>query len=718
MSKKNQRQMLHRNQNYNRKKFGKLLLLIVMLFFSICIGRFFYVAVFHNVADHDLKKDVANLYASTLDLKAKRGTIYDAFNQPIAEDTTTYDIYVVLPKQDEPNITDGQHLKEKDKEKAAKVLSKNLKIKYNKVLKMLSPENKDLYQVELGNAGKNLSLETKNKIEAAKIQGIKFWSRPARLYPNGMFASHLIGITHVKDGNIVGVTGLEAAYNKQLKGRDGVKKYDRDSRGIELSTGVDEYKKPLNGDNIYTTLNPKLQTYLESLMNQVYEKHHPKILNAALIDAKTGAILAASQRPTFNAQTKAGISDTWINTLLNDTYEPGSTMKIFTVSAAIESGVFNPNALYKSGVIKVDKIPIHDWNRKGWGMISYRKGFYLSSNTAMVNLEQKMGQDTWLKYIKKFGLLKKPNLHMGPEQQGTIQYEYPIDAANTAFGQGINVSFMQMLQGFTAVANNGKMLKPQLIKKIVDPNTNKVIQSFKPEVVGQPIKASTSKKLLTYMQDVVNQPDGTGIEYRIPGYKVAAKTGTAQIANPKGGYLTGSRNYTFSVVGMAPADNPKYLMYITMKQPKTFGTSPSNKILASIFNPMMKRVLDDDVELHPLNNKNQVKIGNYKNKQIEQIKKELIAQGLKVVVIGNGPEIKKQSVAKGETVLVGEKIILLTDGEKIMPDVSGWSRSDVARLANIMNVKIKIKGKGYAYEQSVKPNTHVPNKKTIIVKLK
>ncbi|MFN1208018.1 penicillin-binding transpeptidase domain-containing protein, partial [Enterococcus lactis] len=194
--------------------------------------------------------------------------------------------------------------------------------------------------------------------------------------------------------------------------------------------------------------------------------------------------LAATQRPTFNATTKQGLSSIWRNTLIQDSYEPGSTMKIFTVASSINSGHYNGNATYHSGKYLVDGKVVPDWNTNGWGNITYNKGFALSSNVAMAHLEQQMGAKTWRNYMNRFQFFTSTNLGFPGEETGSVQFNYPIEQANTAFGQGIQVNAMQMMRALTSIANGGTMLQPRLVTKIVDPKTKKVIKSYPKKVVG------------------------------------------------------------------------------------------------------------------------------------------------------------------------------------------------------------------------------------------
>ncbi|KRK10844.1 penicillin-binding transpeptidase domain-containing protein [Ligilactobacillus pobuzihii] len=699
----------------NRKYFGRLIFFVVIAIFILFAGRFFYISVIHRADGQDLQKKVAKLYDAETRQPAKRGTIYDSNQQPVAEDTTTYSIYIVLSKKATYN---GKidYLPDSKKRQAASVLSKNLNISYQKVWQTLNPKNKDLYQVELGSPGKNISLETKKTIAKSKIPGIKFIPSQSRLYPNGKFASHLVGLAENTEGKLEGVMGLEKEFNKKLKGVDGVKKSSFDSQGTDIPGRNGKSRKVKNGDDIYTTIDQRLQNYLESLTNKASDKYHPKGVRAMLMNAKSGEIIAATQRPTFNPQTREGINDIWRNTLLEDAYEPGSTMKIFTTAAAINSGNFNPNATYHSGSYEVDKQKIYDWNKNGWGTIDYQQAFIRSSNVGMAHLEQQMGPDKWKDYLDKFGFLKSTKAGLGDESSGSISYKYPIDQVNTSYGQGIDVTAFQMMQGFSAIANDGKMVKPRLISQIKDPNTGKTVYSSKPTTVGHPIKKETSKQVLNLMERVVTDKNGTGQDYKLNNYPVAVKTGTAQIANENGsGYMNGDTNYTFSVAGIAPANDPKYVLYVTMERPKSFSSEgTATKMLSTIFNPLMQRTLDDEANESKVSMQ---KIDNMNGMDTNDATEKLEKQGLKVEVVGSGDKIKRQSQKPGAKVIKGERVILVTDKRLTMPDFSGWSQADIVNFGQMVGLKIKITGSGYGAKQSVDPGKDLTSVKSLEVNL-
>lgn len=498
--------------------------------------------------------------------------------------------------------------------------------------------------------------------------------------------------------DLVGQMGIEQAFNKQLAGTNGFRNADYDVYGYKLPGKKQKERKVKNGDNIYTTIDSRIQTLLESEMNSVQSQVHPASLNAILMDAKTGKIVAESQRPSFNAATLSGIGKAWTNTFTSDTFEPGSTMKIFTLSASIDSGHFHGNDTYESGRYSIDGKIVPDWDTAGWGYITYNKGFALSSNVAMAHLEQQMGPKTWKKYIQKFGFLKSTNSGLPNELTGKIQFNYPIEQADTAFGQGIEITPIQMMQALTAVSNNGKMMKPYFISKVTDPNTGKTVKKYGPKEIGTPIRSSTAKKVRDHMQDVVYKSYGIGQDYKIKGYRVAAKTGTAQVSNGYGGYASGDDSYLYSVAGMVPANNPRYVMYITMKQPKLTGTKTATQLMAEIFKPVIVRALQNSNTKQTVVKK---QVPSVAYQTTTEAKKVLNEKNFEVVSIGDGGTVIKQSPAANTTLAERKRVFILTNGTWKMPRIIGWNKKDVAEFCQLTGLKLESTGSGYADSQSI-----------------
>ena len=703
------------NLNKNRSKahgyrftVGRILQVALALVFLVFIGRFLYLGISKDVAGQDINKRTNDLYKRNEVLKATRGTIYDSNGLTIAEDSHAYTVYAILDKSSVDYKNRPMYVS--DKEKTASKLAEVLPLSKEKILKYLNPKHK-AYQVEFGSAGSGLTMEQKKKIQAMKLPGIKFEETNSRLYPNGAFASHIIGLAQLQNTDktsssqsLVGTMGIEEYFNKQLAGKNGYRETFVDASQYQTSSNDHVYKPKQDGDSIYLTLDSQLQTYMENLLDNVQSKYDPKSLTAVVEDVKTGKILAASQRPTFDPQTKKGLDSNWRNILVQDSYEPGSVFKILSMTAAIQTGHYNPNQLYRSGSITLNGSTIHDWNTSGWGSIPMSQAFPRSSNVGMATLEQEMGNKTWKEYLKKFHIGEKTNVTLPGENPGLVNVKNNLDGAVTSFGQGVNVNVMQMMQVYSALANNGQMIKPQLVEKIVSPN-GKTVSSFHREKVGKPVfSKETAQKTLDLMQDVVNKEYGTGRAYKIDGTSLAVKTGTAQIAGSHGAYLTGDNNYIFSVVGLTPANDPRYCVYITMRQPQKMTDDPE-LILAQIFKPLVNR-LNVSSATTALT---KVEVPDVTNKTVNKAKASLEDKGLSAEIIGNGKNIVQQATAAGAKVNNGAKVLLYTGGTVKCPDMKGWTKEEVMSFSSITGISITISGAGNKVTSQNTPKDQVIN---------
>lgn len=701
----------------NRNVVGRLLQISMAFVFLLFVGRFLYLSISKTIAGENISERVSNLYKRDEILKSVRGAIYDNSGNVIAEDSHSFTLYAILDKSSLDYK--GKPMYVVDKKKTAEKLSTVIPLSEKKILKYLHPKHK-AYQVEFGTAGSGISLATKKKIMAMHLPGIHFDETPSRLYPNGRFASHIIGIAQPFNDkknhsiNLIGTMGIEKYFNKVLSGKDGRRIALVDAGEYQLPGGQHSYKAPINGNNIYLTIDSQLQIYLENLLDAVQNKYKPKALTAIVEDVKTGKIRAASQRPTFDPATRKGLNDNWRNILVQDSYEPGSVFKILSITAAIQEGKYNPKEYYRSGSITFNGSTIHDWNYTGWGAIPFEQAFPRSSNVGMSILVNRLGKHTWRRYLDNYHIGKKTNITLPDENSGLINIHSQIDQAVTSFGQGINVNALQMMQVYSALANSGQMLKPQLVEKIVS-SSGKVIKRYKKIKVGKPVYSQeTAQTTLKLMRDVVEKEYGTGMTYKIPGKSIAVKTGTAQIAGIHGGYLKGDRNYLFSVVGLTPADNPRYCIYITMKQPQIMSDPPET-IMSLIFKPLINRVsVSSKVDMMD----EQITIPSVKGQSREQAVRLLEKMGLYVETIGSGHKVEAQSILANTKVNPNSKIIIFTGGIIRCPNMKGWTIKQVTQFANISKVKVEVLGKGKVYKQSRIPRSILNRNSKVKVELR
>ncbi|WP_314211054.1 penicillin-binding protein 2 [uncultured Abiotrophia sp.] len=538
---------------------------------SIAIFRFAQISLFKTSNGQDLTAYHETGTKRSSITEARRGSIFDQQGNPIAMDTTSYSLFAVLRSDwGDTNLV-------KDPDVTAKTLAKHLGLDRDMILAQLTQNN--VYQVEFGNAGQHLSSETKKAIESENLPGLVFVSETTRKYVNDVYASHLIGYATAaaKEEDqplsaqvLEGKLGLEAAYNVSLSGQD----------GNQSST------RQLIGKDLHLTLDSRLQNKLEELMTQYQMTYQPEALQAYLVEAKTGKLVAASQRPSFNLNTREGIEAEWKNLMVEEAYEPGSTIKILTMSVAYDRQLYKPGELYQSGSIQVYDQVVKDYNKVGWGQISFEEGLARSSNVAMVNLVNRMGDQEWVKKLGDFGFGKGTDFGLENETTGNFQFDNPVSRIMSGFGQGFSATPIQLLQAYSSIGNQGQMLKVQVVQGLDSAG------EFQSRVLGKPISKEAANHVLQLMVDTVEKPYGTAVSFRNPYVKVAAKTGTAQIADPNGsGYLTGANDYYHSVVTFFPADNPKYMLYMAMKRPQQDHGLLGSQILGKLFNDYIEYIM-------------------------------------------------------------------------------------------------------------------------------
>ncbi|PDY47543.1 PASTA domain-containing penicillin-binding protein [Bacillus pseudomycoides] len=685
------------NKIHTNKGAGYFMIFFLLLFLLL-LARFFYIQATGTVHGQDLKKLAQDKHNKNGVLEANRGTIYDQNGHVLAQDANSYKIVAKL-KGEKPV---------KDKEDAAKKIAGVLGTGEDEILATL---NKDKSQVEFGALGKNLTKEKKEQLESLKIPGISFVTEKARVYPNGDFASYVLGYAKPDDKGIAkGKFGLEESLDKYLRASNGSVAYTGDRNGVSLDGGKQNVKPPKNGENVYLTIDQRIQGFLEDAMKAADQHYEPSMLIGLVADPKTGKILGMSSRPSYDPN--KGDIQYYFNDPIANAYEPGSTMKIFTLAAAINEGVYNGQEYYQSGTYPVGNRKIKDHNGgAGWGSITFDEGVERSSNVAFAILgDQKLGPDRFRQYIHKFGLDEKTGIDLPGEGKNTIVFDQQIQQVTTAFGQGSTVTPMQLVQAATAIANGGKMMKPYAIDRIVDPLTNKVELEHKPEEVGQPVTKETAEQVRQLLERVVTSPKGTGNAYKIDGYSVGGKTGTAQIPDGKGGYMTGRENYIFSFLGMAPMDDPQLIVYFAIKQPKLKDNEYGAQPLAEMFKSVTKNSLEY-LKIKPNEVKDSKKyvkeqqavVPEVTGKTMEEAKATLEKAKFRPIIVGEG-KVKQQVPKATEKTLKGDRVFLVGD-KPLMPNVQGWALRDVMNLAKTLNLNLKPSGTGYVTEQSVAEGT-------------
>ena len=690
-----------------KKEHNKLinLFIVVALFcFGYIIYRVSFLALSPEVDGVNLKEFADSRSIVSKKIYAKRGNIYDQNGESLAINVSSYTLIAYL----DPSRSEGEsklyHVK--DKKNTAKKLSKVLKMKEKDIYNILNQKGK--YQVEFGSAGKGLTELEKESIEKLNLPGLDFIEKEKRYYPNGNFSSYTLGYANSdEDGKIKGALGLEDLLDDVLGGTDGYTTYQKDLNGYKIPGTKGVTVNAINGNDVYLTIDSNIQFFLEQAANKAEADYNFDWLTLIVADAKTGKILGTTQKPSFDPN-KRDIKN-WIDITVGEAYEPGSIMKTYTYMAAMEAGTCRGNNTFQSGKFKADDgTIINDWNGYGFGRITYDQGFQASSNVGVINIVNNfINRQKLYDYYIKMGFGSKTGVTLANEVPGQIKFKYQTEVYNASFGQGITTTPMQHIQALTSISNDGIMLKPYIIDKVVDENGQTVFEGKKEEV-GRVASKQTAEKIRELMYQTVNSdwPYATGGDYKVKNSSVIGKTGTAQLVNSyTGGYYTDDYNVTKSFMGMWPKNNPKVIIYASAKR----GSSkPLSDCVTSIVKNMNKylNIFESDKEKVLKN----YTVGNYINQDLNVVKNK--TKNIKKLVLGTGEKVIMQYPEKDAVLDTNETLVLLTNDKSYkLPDLKGYSKKEAIEICNMLNLNCTFKGYGYIRSQSIANKTIKKNDK-------
>lgn len=688
----------------------KISKIATIFLFVVILVKLTYVAISPKVDGIDLNTFALSRTTATKTIEASRGTIYDINNEVLATNVRSYTVIAYLDESRTSDEANPRHVV--DKETTAEKLSPLINMTPKQILKLLNTKN--VYQVELGPGGRNITELIKEEIEALDLPGIDFIKSTKREYPNGDFASYIIGYAKKNDeGSIVGELGIEGKYNNELTGTNGKTIYQKDAYGYRIANTPEVTEEAKNGYDIYLTLDSNIQLYLENAIKEI-ENFNIDWATLTIADAKTGAIVGSTSSPSYNPNI-LNITD-YNNPLVSYTYEPGSTMKIYSFMAAIEEGLYKGDELYQSGSIQVSDYNISDWNKEGWGKITYDKGFTYSSNVAAVLLSQKLGKEKLLDYYKKFGFGKKTGIELSNEYDGKIKFNYESELATASYGQGITTTTIQNIQALTSLSNGGTILKPYIISKIVDNEGNVVYEGKRTELT-KVVSSNTVKKMMDLMDETVNSKDTavTGYRYHTDKLTLIGKTGTANYTQ-NGKYVSGQYSTIRSFAGLFPKDDPKYIIYVSVKKFQGASNSLGN---------IIKKMVESVVTYKNLSDKDSnvdeskvINIASYINQGKNETVKLLEKYGLCPIVIGDGEYIINQYPSTNSSVLYGSKVFLVTNGNNItMPNVIGWTHNEINTFAKLIKINYNIDGYGKVINTNIPEGSIIDLNNDLLVEL-
>lgn len=548
----------------------KIVLLIVLFIFAIIIAKVFYI----EVIDYKKLNSLASgLWSRNLPIEADRGNIYTVDGEAIASNLTTTSL-VFIPNQI------------KNKDLVAEKISEILDVPKSKIEEHLYKKS---MMERVHPEGRRLSYNVADKIENLHFDGVYLLKESKRYYPHNEMLSHVLGYVGIDNQ---GLSGLELEYDDILTGEYGSIQYFSDAKGNNLERNS-VYVEPEDGLDIYLTVDYGIQSSIERELDNVVLRYNPDGAWAIAMDPNTGEILGMSSRPNFNPNSYKDYDTETINRNMAiwASYEPGSTFKILTLSAAVNEGKVDllKDTFYDGGSVNVDGARIKCWKHGGHGSQTFLEVVQNSCNPGFVELGNRLGKETLFDYINKFGYGKKTGIDLNGEATGilfSLDKVGPVELATTAFGQGVSVTALQQVVAVSAAINGGTLYKPYIVKRVAYHENGQIIKEVKPTIVRDNIVTKdTSEKVRMTLESVVSL--GTGRNAYIDGYRVGGKTGTAQKVN-NGIYMQG--NYIVSFIGFLPANDPKIVVYLAIDNPK--GVTQYGGTVSA---PIVKNIMEDAI---------------------------------------------------------------------------------------------------------------------------
>lgn len=706
-----------------KRRMFMVLCILFVLFFLLTV-RLTYLMVFQS----EKYKSIANeQWTSQVKIDAKRGKILDRNGNELALSANVYRVDL-----DMNTLRTTMSKKKLTQDQVAEKLSKALDMDVKDVNTVLNKKLKSGLPLATAILARRIEKENADKVRALNLLGVNISEDTKRYYPNGNFLSQVIGHTN-SDG--VGLTGVELKYDSYLKGKAGELVSETDQKSQYLPYTISKYTKPENGKDVVLTIDEMIQHFAEKAALDAMKVNKAKAVSIIVMDPNTGEILAMANTPGYdlNNPWKDGASydelqASWRNRAVSDTFEPGSIFKVITASAALSEKVVNEKSSFNcTGSLKVGGRTIRCWKTSGHGQQNFIDILKNSCNVGFMKVGALLGKERLNKYIYNFGLGKKTGVDLPGEASGIVKSTKTItesDLATISFGQTDTVSCIQYLTAFNAVANGGTLITPHVMKKIVgyDDNDN---ENYKQEYSNynkrKILDSEVAKTLRGYLEQVVSK--GGGAKAFIDGYHIAGKTGTAQKISGKGTYADGK--YIASFVGMAPADNPKVTVMISIDEP-----DPSNYYAGQIAAPVAKQIFYDIFNYYsiksdasPEDTKNSllkdIMIPEVRGLLVENAKKILRENHLDFQIEGTGKYITKIVPAPGMYVKEGTKLLLYSDNKDnynkvvVVPNFVGMTKEKAEDVLKNLGLKGEFTGSGMVTEQSIAEGEEV-NKGTAI----
>ena len=692
---------------------------LALCFITIVLGiltiRLTYIML---VKRDEYSKRAEEQWTSEVRIDARRGRILDRNGEELAVSANVYRVDFDLNSVRQYLNKNGKTTND-----IAPFIAEAVSMEINDVVKKL--ETKLANGSDAGSATlvRRIEKESADKVKALEIPGVIVSPDTQRYYPEGEFLAHVLGSTNV-DGQ--GLTGVELQYNEYLSGVPGVRISELERNSDSVDYTISNFTAPINGKDVTLTIDKNIQSIAEKVADKALLVNKAKRVSILVTNPQNGEILALVNKPDFNPNSPfLGFEDfagdtnaeklqkMWRNSLINDTFEPGSIFKVVTMIAALEEGIVSENDKFVcGGSLQVGPHTIKCWKHGGHGEQTLPEILQNSCNVGFMKLGEKIGKEKLNEYISKLGFGKVSGVDLPGEAKGIIKSTDNIteaDLATISFGQTNTVNAIQYMTAYNALINGGDLIQPHIMKEVshIDSSGNLITDEiFEPTIKKDVISDASSQILRDYLERTVAQ-GGSNKAY-IEGYHLGGKTGTAQKVNPvTGGYESGK--YISSMAAFAPVDNPQISVFVSIDEPSNGAyyagvvTAPrAQELLTDIFNYLDETFVIDD---NPI--AKEVILPEVRGLSIDEGKKILKGLNIEYNIIGSGTIITSMSPLPGYPVKEGSKISLYTDGNEsynksvVMPDVRGYSIESATKLLNDLGIEVTTQGEGVITKQSI-----------------
>jgi len=636
-------------------------------------------------------------HQKTIPLIPQRGTIFDRNGEALALSMEVDSIFA------EPRKLDNR-------DHAARMLAPILDVPLATLRTKLAGDRGFVW------LKRQVSPETAQRIRNLKLEAIGTIKEHKRFYPNSTVGAQVVGFTGL-DPN--GLEGLEATYDKTLLGRGGYLVMERDALGRGIGSGVPEVQGATRGHDLYLTIDENLQYIADRELAAAIEEYKARAGAVIVLEPASGRILAIANQPEYNPNAFFRYSPKeWRNRAISDTFEPGSTLKVFVMASALNEGLITPNQLIhcENGSYRVGGRTIHDHHPHG--ILTAEEVIKVSSNIGSAKIGKMLERQRLHSYLRDFGFGQKSGIDLRGEENGILRDPsrwFEIDLATISFGQGISVTPLQLAAATAAIANGGYLMEPYLVEKVVD-SSGQVIEERQPKVVRQVIKNEVAARVARMMETVTADDGGTGVKARVPGFRVAGKTGTAQKVDPvTGGYSADKRVASF--VGFVPAEAPRLVVMVMIDEPRgqVYGGLVAAPVFARVATQSLhylrvkpNQPLSPEDKL-PLPSMEEI-LAQAKKEQEEAAKREAAASAAVPPPASESSadvDAVAEEQAAGAAVAVGPQ----------MPDFRGMSYRQVVEIMQTQGINVNLRGHGRVIEQSPPPGAAIPYGALVWVRL-